>query len=58
MDVFAHHLTVKTFDNITGDTAKECNDFLKTIPKDSIIDVKVTFNTLLGGVIYTVLYSK
>lgn len=49
------HLQVKTFDNPTGNTEKECNEFLKQMG-NSVADVTPLYNSTLGGVIYTVTY--
>lgn len=49
------HLQVKTFDNITGDNTTECNNFLQEIG-ERVKDVKTEYNTILGGVIYIVIY--
>jgi len=48
-------LQVATFDNVTGDNATECNEFLKVIG-DKAKDVNTHYNTILGGVIYIVIY--
>jgi hypothetical protein len=50
-------MKVKTFDNITADTLQECNDFLKTIDSSLIISITPLYNTILGGVIYVVVYN-
>jgi hypothetical protein len=51
-------MKVKTFDNVNGDTLQECNDFLKTIKASLIVSVSALYNTILGGVIYVVVYQK
>ena len=51
-------MKVKTFDNVTGDTLQECNDFLKTIKASLIISITPLYNTILGGIIYVVVYQE
>ena len=48
-------LQVATFDNVTEDNAKDCNEFLKVIG-NKVKDVNTHYNTILGGVIYIVIY--
>ena len=50
-------MKIKTFDNVIGDTLSECNSFLQTIKRSLIISVTPLFNTILGGVIYVVIYQ-
>lgn len=49
------HLQVKIFDNVTGDNTTECNDFLREIGT-RVSDLKTEYNTILGGVVYIVIY--
>jgi len=51
------NMKVKTFDNVTGDTLQNCNDFLQTIDSSLIISITPLYNTILGGVIYVVFYN-
>lgn len=47
---------IKIFDEVTGDNLSECNDFLKHIG-DRVIDIHTHYNTILGGIIYIVIYE-
>lgn len=48
-------MQVKTFDDVTTDNATQCNDFLKEIG-GKVMTVNTVYNTILGGVVYIVLY--
>jgi hypothetical protein len=50
-----YHLQVKVFDEITSDTTKECNKFLKEIGS-RVKDVTSVYNTIIGGVVHIVTY--
>jgi hypothetical protein len=49
------HRQVKLFDNYTGDTTKECNEFLKTLG-GRVISINSFYNTIMGGTTYVVEY--
>lgn len=48
-------LQVAIFDDVTSDNAAECNEFLEIIG-NKVKDVNTHFNTILGGVVYVVIY--
>ncbi len=48
---------IETFDNVIGNTKTYCNEFLKTIPSEKIVSINSFYNTILGGVIYVVVYK-
>jgi hypothetical protein len=47
---------VKVFDNVTSDNESDCNSFLKEITDSAVVSVTPLYNTILGGVIYVVVY--
>lgn len=48
---------VEKFDNVTGDNLKDCNDFLGTLGAN-VLSVNTFYDTILGGVIYVVVYFE
>ena len=49
------YLQVRTFDDYTKDSQSECNEFLKKLG-GRVKDVNTHYNTILGGIIYTVIF--
>ena len=49
---------VKVFDNVTSDTTKELNDWLKGKDFNQIEKITPLYNTILGGIIYVVQFLK
>ena len=49
------YLQVKEFSDVTSDNTSECNEFMKEIGC-RFESVNSFYNTILGGVVYVVLY--
>ena len=49
-------IQVKTFDEAMTNNQDVCNKFLTTIPYEDVISTNSLYNTILGGVIYVVVY--
>ena len=50
------HLQVKRFDNVTGDSESQVNQFLKEVG-GRVEDIHSHYNTILGGIEYIVIYT-
>ena len=51
------HKQVKVFnEQMNSDTEKLCNEFLMTLPESMIVSVTSFYNTILGGVVFVVVY--
>lgn len=49
---------VKIFDNVTGNTEKDCNDYLKKLDTKVLnqIEIQTHYNTILGGIIFVIIH--
>ena len=50
------HKQVKVFNEYSSDAEKLCNEFLMTLPESMIVSVTSFHNTILGGVVFVVVY--
>lgn len=51
------YLQIKTFDEVIGDNESQCNKFIEELGC-RFEQLQTVYNSILGGVIYIVLYHK
>ena len=58
IDMKKRMIQVVSFEDATSNNEKTCNEFLSTLRHEDFISMHTNFNTIVGGLSYTVVYYE